>query len=487
MAGYNYIFGGDTGVTQQQLAEKRARAKELANYNGTPQNAAQGVDALGSAIIGRMMHKRAAATEQQKRAEAMEAWSQYKNAGYTGERPDQYMEWLPEHLRPLISKMAERDLPLSPEEQLARENALLDSKRSQSEYDIMLKNHELALQDRAAAEEQRRLKAEQDRMFFDREMGVQTTPEQAPVGQDPYAEQPEMAPPPVAGNPRQPDDPIRMLSENSPFQPEAPLPDVQSVEDLVPMLKPKQVTEDEAQTMSDAERQLIEINNQMKADAYRISGGDVSKYLEVLGKLKQDNLTATSALRQEFDKTSYAKNYENTKDKFGQIRGAMTSPVGTGTADMVIIFSFMKMLDDISVVRESEYEQAARSNGTLDTLMNTAQQFMSGGRLTEEGRRMFLTEAEKLYQQEVDYYNKKTEFFGETARNRGLPIKEIYDAPEIFPKVKMNTNELPRPKEHGWWTEQGQRQMETGETAAPVPYTPEQQEAYEAVRKRLGF
>ena len=67
-------------------------------------------------------------------------------------------------------------------------------------------------------------------------------------------------------------------------------------------------------------------------------------------------------------------------------------------ADLSMIFAYMKMLDPTSVVRESEQDQARRTGGAADWLVNYATMVGGGGSLTDEQRRSFRNGAHAFYE-----------------------------------------------------------------------------------------
>ena len=61
----NTIFGGDTGISYEQLKEQQERAKALQKQSMTmPQNVPQGIHAIGLALMGRQAQKRADTMQQ---------------------------------------------------------------------------------------------------------------------------------------------------------------------------------------------------------------------------------------------------------------------------------------------------------------------------------------------------------------------------------------------------------------------------------------
>lgn len=62
----------------------------------------------------------------------------------------------------------------------------------------------------------------------------------------------------------------------------------------------------------------------------------------------------------------------------------------TGVLDIATVFAFMKQLDPVSVVRESEFEQAAKATGYTDYITGFTDKLISGKFLTKQGLHEFV-------------------------------------------------------------------------------------------------
>ena len=72
------------------------------------------------------------------------------------------------------------------------------------------------------------------------------------------------------------------------------------------------------------------------------------------------------------------------------------------TADLAMIFAFMKMLDPRSVVREGEQAQAQGTGGLFDQLVNNYNKLLGGGSLTDMQRTSFRDLAMSYYEEGVN-------------------------------------------------------------------------------------
>lgn len=71
---------------------------------------------------------------------------------------------------------------------------------------------------------------------------------------------------------------------------------------------------------------------------------------------------------------------------------------GTGAGDLSVVFSYMKMLDPTSTVREGEQANAENSAGIPAKVTNVYNKLVNGERLTPEQRRNFVSMAKALFE-----------------------------------------------------------------------------------------
>jgi hypothetical protein len=115
---------------------------------------------------------------------------------------------------------------------------------------------------------------------------------------------------------------------------------------------------------------------------------------EILAEDKPD-------LKQKFDMetklnekyTTRTKDFTASKSDYQKMKDSAKEDTGPG--DVALIFSFMKMLDPGSVVRESEFAIAQNSGGLLESLVVSYAKAKDGDRLTSGQRNNFLVLAKK--------------------------------------------------------------------------------------------
>jgi hypothetical protein len=134
-----------------------------------------------------------------------------------------------------------------------------------------------------------------------------------------------------------------------------------------------------AQTVqSIAAAKKLTIETQM-AVAEAASGGDRTKQFE-----------AERQLRREYDNGT--KGYQDTMEAYRRMKAATND----GPGDLALIYSYMKMLDPGSVVREGEFATASNSAGLDARVRNIYNKVLNGERLTPGQRKTFLGQSGRL-------------------------------------------------------------------------------------------
>jgi len=132
---------------------------------------------------------------------------------------------------------------------------------------------------------------------------------------------------------------------------------------------------------------------------------------------------AESKLRKEYiDNT---KDFTATRDAYGKIISAGDDAAG----DLSLIFSYMKMLDPGSVVREGEFATAQNAAGVPDRVVNTYNRLISGERLSATQRSMFAKQAEKLYDVSAKREQEVRAGLSRIGEGYGLNLSNVFYAP----------------------------------------------------------
>ena len=144
-------------------------------------------------------------------------------------------------------------------------------------------------------------------------------------------------------------------------------------------------------------------------------------------------------LRDDFRAES--KEFLNVRDSYGRIL-AVGSKDATPAGDLSLIFNYMKMLDPGSVVRESEFANAAASGSYGERIRAQVDRVQSGERLSEAMRQDFVQQAANLYQAQLDGHLATKNYYSNLANDFGFKVESIVQdytsslAPNIF-KTKI--------------------------------------------------
>lgn len=112
------------------------------------------------------------------------------------------------------------------------------------------------------------------------------------------------------------------------------------------------------------------------------------------------------------------QNYTVVRDNYKRIEDS--ARLGSGQGDLAIIFSFMRVLDPESVVRETEFKNAAQAVGRLQQMTNIPSQWIKGNRLTPEGRAGFRKAAKQIHDTQRKTYETKAALYRRQAQQYGV-------------------------------------------------------------------
>lgn len=122
----------------------------------------------------------------------------------------------------------------------------------------------------------------------------------------------------------------------------------------------------------------------------RTGAVDVAEVPEGLRPAPKGQGADIDRLRKGFLKDT--SDYALMVNAMGRIQAAARE--SSGAQDLALIFSYMKMLDPTSVVRESEFDNAVRTGGVPDQIAAAYNQITSGQRLTPGQRANFVRSAQ---------------------------------------------------------------------------------------------
>lgn len=173
--------------------------------------------------------------------------------------------------------------------------------------------------------------------------------------------------------------------------------------------------------------QNITLRGQDLADARAAQRNSIDAY----GVDKATRKTETD-LRKEFDGLQEVKDWRQITTSYRQIRRAAANP--SAQNDMSLIFSYMKMLDPGSVVREGEFATAQNAAGVPDQVRNLYNRAQSGERLNPEQRKGMVESAAQVVLSRRDRFNAITDYYRKLATDYGTDADRVArPAPVVTP------------------------------------------------------
>lgn len=127
-----------------------------------------------------------------------------------------------------------------------------------------------------------------------------------------------------------------------------------------------------------------------------------------------------ATLRRQFDSLPEVKRFKDIRASREQVRSIMSKPNKTAQDDIALVFSYMKMLDPGSVVREGEYATAQNAASVPENIRNLFNRAASGNRLNDQQRKNMAQLVDRFYQAERETYNARAQEYQGYAKDYGL-------------------------------------------------------------------
>jgi len=164
--------------------------------------------------------------------------------------------------------------------------------------------------------------------------------------------------------------------------------------------------------------------------------------LKAFGEQQTKLSEGEASLRQEFEKAPQVKEFTTVAQYYQRLLNVSNDPSAAG--DLSIIFSYMKMLDPPSVVREGEQATAKNARGVPETLRSLYNRLLSGETLGTNQRQDFISKAKDLYSAQNSFYEARAGEFEKLAKARGFDPGKIilkqYPNPEPQSGKTQNTS-----------------------------------------------
>jgi len=157
------------------------------------------------------------------------------------------------------------------------------------------------------------------------------------------------------------------------------------------------------------------INNKVKSSASFLK--DFNN--ELLGNLTSDQISQLNVIQGQIKTDPDIKGFIDIRDSYKRVLVSAEEPSAAG--DLSLIFNYMKMLDPGSVVRESEFANAAATGSLGQRFIATGQKLLEGERLSDVMRNDFLNRSNRLYDAKVGSHKDAVEFYGNQLDRFGIP------------------------------------------------------------------
>jgi hypothetical protein len=142
-------------------------------------------------------------------------------------------------------------------------------------------------------------------------------------------------------------------------------------------------------------------------------------------KAEAGKADATTGLRKEFSGLPEVKSFKEVKVAFDKIGRAARDPSPAG--DLSLIFSYMKVLDPGSTVREGEFANAQNATSVPGQIINQYNRMLKGERLAPEMRTDFVNQAGNLFQSHASQYSGAAKKYRGLAEKGGLTPDDVAD------------------------------------------------------------
>lgn len=138
----------------------------------------------------------------------------------------------------------------------------------------------------------------------------------------------------------------------------------------------------------------------------------------------KDTFDNEAKLRGEFD--TKTKDFAVVRDAAATIQRVATSPSPAG--DISLIFSYMKLLDPGSTVREGEYATAQNAASVPETIRAKFNKVMNGETLTPDQRDDFVFQANNVYTSKLGAFNNEFKRYSDLSNIYNVnPNRVVYD------------------------------------------------------------
>jgi len=195
-------------------------------------------------------------------------------------------------------------------------------------------------------------------------------------------------------------------------------------------------------------------------------GAKEAQSMKGMGESDKEIKTLEGKLRGELQDLS--KPFYQVRDSYNRVEASARNPSAAG--DLALLFNYMKILDPGSVVRESEFAQAADTGSFGERIKAAVGKVVKGERLSADMRQDFIDRARDLYKAQLKQQTHiETSYGGLVERYGGTPGNVVL--PLGVPGISSQQGIPLAPSLPNGTTPQSLIQSATGQTLVPPPTT----------------
>ena len=146
-------------------------------------------------------------------------------------------------------------------------------------------------------------------------------------------------------------------------------------------------------------------------------------------KIKRESI---KSFQQIYKDNATVKNYNTAQEQLNKVLAGAEQDSAAG--DVSLIFTFMKVLDPTSVVREGEQATAANAAGIPSRVRNAFNKALTGEKLSEEQRKDFVNTAIKLFRSNTQSLDIFRNSFSNALSERDIKKSDIFFDTDFRPK-----------------------------------------------------
>lgn len=170
---------------------------------------------------------------------------------------------------------------------------------------------------------------------------------------------------------------------------------------------------------TEANKTAEELN--LKRQELGLKVKEFEKKYENGGLTPQDVFDRGTKLRGEF--TTASKDFVTQRDAFAKIQTAASDPSAAG--DISLVYSFMKLNDPTSTVREGEFATAQNAGAVPERVRAAYNKAVNGERLADSVRKDFVNTSGRLYKTSEAQHNKLVDQYTGLAKKVGADPTQV--------------------------------------------------------------